>query len=532
VRRRGARSGLIALLLLAGCSAPPAPVPPAPASPSATPSAGSGTLRVAVSEPEDLLPQRADTLQEQWIADAVFDSLTAWGPGLRPVRAAASSWEHDGLSVWRFRLRADATWHDGAPVTAADFVRGWNRTVSADVMAHLLADVQGYDDVRAGRARSLSGVRAVSPSVLEVALVRPFADFPSVAGHPALAPLPEGASQPGFAAQPVGNGPFMAAEARVRGRFVRVRRFADWRNGPSPVLDEVVFQTMDAETAFLAFQQGRVHVAEVPPGALPAALERYGEGIQMPVRPSLYALGMDVTRPPFDQPAVRRALTRAVDRATMAASIREGATEPAAGLLVPTLPEWTPEACADCAFDPVSARAGFAAAGVTGLTLTFNEGGGHEQVADRLRRDLALAGVTLTLQPMTDAAYFAAVRGGRLSLFRSGWQADVPIADAMLRPLLHSAAVPSSDRADVPAHNAGRYRSAAVDALLDQAAATESDVVRAARYRQAARQAVFTDHALVPLFAYRLRVAMRRELQRGRVDAMGLIHWPSVSIAS
>lgn len=531
MRRRGARSGLVALFLLAGCTTPPAPVPPAPASPSATPSVGSGTLRVAVADPEDVLPQRADTLPEQWVADALFDGLTAWGADLRPVPAAATSWEHVGLSRWRFALRPDAAWHDGTPVTAADFVRGWNRLVDADVMAHLLADVQGYGEMRAGRASSLSGVRVVAPLVLEVTLTRPLADFPSVAGHPALAPLPEAVSDPDFGARPLGNGPFVSAEARARGHFVRLRRFADWRNGLPPRLDEIVFQTMDAETAFLAFQQGRVHVAEVPPGALPAALERYGEGIQMPVRPSLYALGMDVTRPPFSQPAARRALTRAVDRAALAAGVREGATEAAPGLLVPTLPEWTPESCADCAFDPVLAREGFAAAGVTALTLAFNEGGGHEQVADRLRRDLAEAGVTLTLESMADATYFDAVRAGRLSLFRSGWQADVPIADAMLRPLLHSTNVPvGPDAVDALAHNAGRYRSAVVDALLDAAAATESPVVRAARYRQAARQAVFADHALVPLFAYRWRVALRRELRGSSVDAMGLIDWTSVSL--
>lgn len=517
--------------MLLGCTAPP-PVPPAPATPSATPSAAAGTLRVAVVEPQDLLPQRADTLPEQWVADALFDGLTAWGPDLRPIPAAATSWEHAGLALWRFHLRADATWHDGTAVTAADFVRGWNRLVHDQVMAHLLADVQGYAEVQAGRARTLSGVRAVGPLTVEVALVRPFADFPALAGHPALAPLPPGVDRQGFTGRPVGNGPFLAAEARVPGRFVRVRRFDGWRNGPPPALDEIVFQTMDPETAFLAFQQGRVHVAEVPPGALSAARDRYGERIQMPVRPSLYLLGMDLTRPPFSQAAVRRALNQAIDRAGLARSVREGATAEASGLLVPTLPEWTPEECTDCRYDPAAARAAFAAAGVSSLTLTFNEGGGHEQVADRLRRDLAQAGVALTLEPMTDATYFRAVRAGRLALFRSGWQADVPLADAVLRPLLHSAAIPTgADDDGALAYNAGRYRSAVVDALLDQAAATESDVVRAARYRQAARQAVFTDHALVPLFAYRLRVAMRREVQGSTADAMGLIDWAALCIA-
>lgn len=532
MRRGGARTGLIALAVLAGCTAP-APVPPAPATPTATASAGGGTLRVAVAEPQELLPQRAGALPEQWIADALFDGLTAWGNDLRPVPAAAASWEHVGLSRWRFHLRADATWHDGSAVTAADFVRGWNRVVHDEVMAHLLADVQGYAEVQVGRAPALSGVRAVGPLTVEVTLVRPLADFPAVAGHPALAPLPAGASRPGFAAQPVGNGPFLATEARVPGRFVRLRRFAAWRNGPPPPLDEIVFQTMDPETGFLAFQQGRVHVAEVPPGALAAARDRYGERIGMPVRPSLYLLGMDLTRPPFSQVALRRALTQAIDRAGLARSVREGATAETAGLLVPTLPEWTPEDCADCGYDPAVAGAAFAAAGVSRLTLTFNEGGGHEQVADRLRRDLAQAGVALTLEPMPDTTYFRAVRAGRLSLFRSGWQADVPLADAVLRPLLHSSAIPAAPEVDdTLGHNTGRYRSAAVDALLDQAAATESDVVRAARYRQAARLAVFTDHALVPLFAYRLRVAVRREVRGSTADAMGLIDWAALSIAS
>lgn len=538
-RRRWVLLPLTLCLLLPACT-PRGTGERPPPSPAAAPTTEApGTLRVAIDEPDGLLPARADEPAEQWIADAVFDSLTRWGADLRPEPAAAISWTADASqTLWTFHLRPDATWHDGQPVVAGDFVRAWRVVVRERRLAHLLFDVEGVPEAPAAPgtsddafARALPAVRAVDARTLEVRLRRPHAGFAAVVAHPALAPLPAQAEDPAYAGRPVGNGPFAMPEEWSPGRFVRARRFPAWRNGRAPAVEEIVFQVMDPETAYLALQQGRLHLAPVPAGALRQVAGRAGPAMWRGQRAALYLLGMDHTRPPFSGVAVRRALSQAVDRVTLAAQVAEGATVPATGLLPPWLPEAVSERCTSCERDLAAARAAFAEAGVRTLTLSFNAGAGHEAVARKLRADLAQAGVTLEADPREPEAFFAAGRAGELTLFRLGWQLDVPGADALLRPLLHSGAVPAgAGDTEGLRQNWGRYRAADVDALLDRARATAPEPVRAALYRQAARLALERDQAVVPLFAYRHRLARARGVSGLAPDPMGQVDWTAVTV--
>ena len=539
LRRRWTLLTLTLCLTLPACT-PRGTAERPPPSPAAAPTTEApSTLRVAIDEPDGLLPARADEPAEQWIADAVFDGLTRWGDDLRPEPAAAVSWTADASqTLWTFRLRPDATWHDGQPVVAGDFVRAWRAVVRERRLAHLLFDVEGVPEAAAGSgtgedpfARALPAVRAVDARTLEVRLRRPHAGFAAVVAHPALAPLPVQAEDPAFAGRPVGNGPFAMSEEWSPGRFVRARRFPAWRNGRAPAVEEILFQVMDPETAYLALQQGRLHVAPVPAGALRQVAGRAAPVMWRGQRAALYLLGMDHTRPPFSSLAVRRALSHAVNRVTLAAQVAEGATVPATGLLPGWLPEAVAERCGSCERDLAAARAAFAAAGVRTLTLSFNAGAGHEAVARRLRADLAQAGVDLEADAREPEDFFAAGRAGELTLFRLGWQLDVPGADALLRPLLHGGAVPAgAGDTEGLRQNWGRYRAADVDALLDRARATASEPVRAAFYRQAARLALERDQAVVPLFAYRHRLARARGVSGLAPDPLGQVDWTEVTV--
>jgi len=81
------------------------------------------------SEPRTLDPALMTGSPEGRIADALFEGLTVRDPRtLRPVPGVARSWEmsEDGLR-YVFRLRPEARWSNGRPVTAHDFVYAWRR---------------------------------------------------------------------------------------------------------------------------------------------------------------------------------------------------------------------------------------------------------------------------------------------------------------------------------------------------------------------------------------------------------------------
>jgi oligopeptide transport system substrate-binding protein len=81
------------------------------------------------TEPKGLDPALITGQPEGRVADAIFEGLTRRNTlSLRPEPAAAASWEMspDGRR-WTFRLRPDAVWSDGRPVTAHDFAWSWRR---------------------------------------------------------------------------------------------------------------------------------------------------------------------------------------------------------------------------------------------------------------------------------------------------------------------------------------------------------------------------------------------------------------------
>lgn len=554
--------GLAAATAVAGLAAaacwrsPPPQVRPSPgASPSvvatetATGPDVTGTFRWAVQEPGAIVPAQATGRDDLAVVDALFDSLTALDENNRPVPAAALLWGSDPSATrWTFTLRPGATFHDGTPVDAASVARGW-AAVAAGPAAHLLADVAGAAGAGGG---PIAGVRAVAPDQLEVDLVRPMASFPAAVAHPALAPLPVAAVDPD---RPIGNGPFRAEQPWAHGRFIRLARFPGWANGsqapdPGPGaasgaettsarVDELLFQILDPDAAYLAFQQGRVDFTALPLGALAEAVARYGRsadgydgpGVLLGGMPVTYHLAFTLNAPPFDDREVRRGLSLAIDRERLAAENLDGGLDPARRLLPPAVAGDAADAaaaaaaeCAHCRYAPAAAEARFVRRGIDELPLTISRGGGHERIADALRRDLAAVGVRLRIRALDFTEFRAAAAGGEPGAYRAGWTADHPTPDDVLLPLLHT---PDPARALGEA-NVGGYSAPDVDALLDAASAMFDPTARRALYDEAERLALNRDVAIVPLLTYRhravasSRVAGLRYGPTGRIDVTRL----------
>lgn len=539
---------MVALALLVGaCSAaPPAPqsaqpVPTTPPLSSPVP-ATNRTFRYAIQEPTAIVPPAAAEPDGLAVVDALFDSLTAYDRALRPVPAAAESWISTAPDEWTFTLRAGATFHDGTPVTAADFKFAWEQAVRLDVAGYHLRDLEGYGALRDGEVSELVGVAALDEHTLRVRLARPRADFPAVVAHPTLGPLPRSAWQADethFREQPIGNGPFRMDGAWEHNAFIRVVRFDAWGNGSGPaVVDEVLFRISDPDTAYLAFQQGRHDFAPLPAGALEGALEQFppssddgyhGPGVLLGPTPVLYLLGFNVTRAPFNNVEVRRALSMAIDREALQSRILEGNVSVAKAAVPAPIPGARSSPCTGCEHNPEEARRIFAEHGITEIELWFNRDGGHEQVAEQLREDLESVGVQLRTRAElggTFGAYLDVLASGQAELFRFGWTAEYPTTDAALYPLFHSESTPSSG-----GQNYMRYAAPEVDALLDQGRATIDDDDRRRLYQAAEDLALGRDQAIVPLFTYHHRAVAANRVENLYLSPFGLVNLAEISLS-
>jgi oligopeptide transport system substrate-binding protein len=539
-RHRGTAAALLAAaLLLAACTGHGNPPGPGGARDQGPPPRKGGSLAIALVEPASLDPGRAATPEELLLAANLFDALTALdGQGnVRP--AAAASWTADPRQQrWAFKLRGDGRFADGAPVQAADFKFAWERLVDprtgprSRALTGLLAEVKGYDALAAGRASGLAGVTAPDPATLVVELAQPLADFPAVVAHPRLAPLPRAlvARDPkGFAARPPGNGPFVLAAPRARGRAIDLVRNPAWAGRPA-WLDEVHADLVpDQQTAWLEFQDGLVRFAPVPLDQAAAAATVYGTSQDGRTRPGLlqgpelttWSLAFDLHAEPFDDPAARRAVSLALDRARIAAALA-GTWSPATGLVPDGVPGARPSAsCAACSHDPAQARSLAKAAGLDRFTLTVPDDPLDRRVAQLAADDLRAAGIHARLDPVAPGGYLARLRQPGLQAFALGWTADYPRQDAFLFPQFASSA-----RDDLTG-----FKDATVDRLLAQARSTADAAARTRLYQQA-EDAVLAQLPVAPVLWQRHADVLAPGLRGFDLTPQGLVDLAEVSLTN
>jgi oligopeptide transport system substrate-binding protein len=101
----------------------------------------------------------------------------------------------DDKTVYTFKLRDDAKWSNGDPVTASDYVFAWQRAVNPDTAAtysYLFSAIKNGDDIVAGKKKPEElGIKAVDDKTLEVTLSKPAAYINSLFAFPTFFPLNE-----------------------------------------------------------------------------------------------------------------------------------------------------------------------------------------------------------------------------------------------------------------------------------------------------------------------------------------------------
>ena len=93
-----------------------------------------GTFNFYIAEPAFIDPVNLQESEGTQVGQAVFDSLVTFDPLTSEIMpAAAESWEPTRTpAVWTFTLVDGATFHDGTPVTAADFKYAWERIANPE----------------------------------------------------------------------------------------------------------------------------------------------------------------------------------------------------------------------------------------------------------------------------------------------------------------------------------------------------------------------------------------------------------------
>ncbi|WP_308311946.1 ABC transporter substrate-binding protein [Streptomyces sp. CYG20] len=152
-------------------------------------SSGGGGFSMNIAEPKRLVPQSTTESGGSQVLSGLFTPLVDFDAKNQPVLAAAESIESPDNKVWTVKLK-DATWHDGKPVTAKDYVGAWNWGAYGPNAAdgnYFFGTIQGYDEMNPvdpdgeegpkkaeePKAKELSGLKVIDDKTFEITLKAP-----------------------------------------------------------------------------------------------------------------------------------------------------------------------------------------------------------------------------------------------------------------------------------------------------------------------------------------------------------------------
>jgi ABC-type transport system substrate-binding protein len=433
----------------------------------------------AAGPPLRFLAGPAGTLDPAFIGAAsdvqlllqLYAGLTRLDETGEPYPSLASGWEisADGLT-YEFTIRPNLQFSDGSALTAEDVRRSWLRLLdpaTGSTAPDVLTVIRGAAERLAGAAEESDvGIEAPDARTLVVRLRHPAAYFLDIVATPSTFVVPRTADATPTWQSPetfVGSGPYVVDG--LDGLDLVLRANERYVAGPPPI-DEVRWIATAGDPVG-AFADGEVDLANVP-GWDATWIAYDGE-----LGPHLLAaepltisyFGFDTTRPPFDDPDVRRAFSLALDRERLV-PLAEGASSQPAGSLVP--PAIWPEGFApEIEVDLDEARrlldaAGYADRSDLGTIVVNGTGLGVEPAVAIWREEL---GVEIEIENLGFIDFLAVLENAPPHIFTINWIADYASPHALYSLLLEAGAL----------SNYGSWDDAEFGDLLEAAAAASVD---------------------------------------------------------
>jgi oligopeptide transport system substrate-binding protein len=477
--------------------------------------AGDDILRVAnPGHPASLDPHRITGVWENRIVGDMLIGLTTEGPRGEVIGGAARRWEvSDDGRRYVFEMRRH-DWSDGRPVTAEDFVYSFRRMMSGTTTspyAQFFWVIENGREVTAGTLPpSALGVTALDAHRLEIRLARPTPYFTGLLMHFAAFPVPRHAIEEHGedwteAGKMPANGAFRLAE-RVPNDFVKLEKNPLFFAAGEVELAGVVYLSLeDREAALSRFRAGELDVLRDFPAHRAGWLrENMPEAVQTPPSLGLTFLAVNHRREAMQDLRVRQALSMALDRRIITATVLGSGELPAWSLVPPVTSAYGEPARAswhESEMDDLREQArklmraaGYGPERKLSLQLRYPSSENERRVAVAAQAMWAEIFVQAELNRSETAVHYASLQQGDFDLGIASWLAvyDDPQTFTLL---LQTGSGPN---------NLGQYSNADYDRLTDLAGREPRPGRRMALLRRAEAFAM-EQQALIPVFHHAAR---------------------------
>jgi oligopeptide transport system substrate-binding protein len=402
-------------------------------------------------EPESLDPALVESAGANNITRDLFEGLTANDATGRIVPGVAESWKQQDATTWTFKLRHDALWSNGDPVTADDFVYGIRRFLDPKTASSYAATFgiffeNGMAAVKGQKPVTAVGVKALDKYTLVVRTngVVPF--LPSLMSRSNLGPVHQKTiekfgkewTRPG---NMVGNGAFTLKEWSVNSKVVLQKNPRYW-DAKNVQLEQVTYLPIEDEnTQVKLYEAGQMDwTNNLPAGTFAKFREKYPKDIRNQPILGLRYYSMQTNDPALRDVRVRKALSMVIDRDILAQRVTDDGQTPAYDVVVRGTAD-EDVAPYEWAAWPMARRVQEAAkllrdAGVkpgTKLTLSYNTSDYQKKMAVFAQSEWkSKLGLDIALEAVEFRVLLKRRHDGAFQISRDGWLADYNDATTFL----------------------------------------------------------------------------------------------------
>ncbi len=388
----------------------------------------------------------------------------------------------DDKTVYTFKLRPEAKWSNGDPVTAQDFVNAWQRLVDPATASEyawymeLMQVVNAAEIIKGEKPVTDLGVKAVDDHTFEVTILAPLPYFANMTTHASVFPIHK-ATIDKFGAdwtKPenlVGNGAYVLKE-HILGEKVVMERNPNYWDDAHTVMSPITALTINDENAALTrYQAGELDRTDVPAGQFPRLSKEFpAETKSTPDACSyIYMINLsDKGNPALKDVRVRKALSYALNRDVIVDNVLQGGQKPAYnwthwainGFTMPDVDysHWT-QAERDEKAKALLAEAGFGPDNPLKIQLNYNTSEAHQKIAVAVQQMWKQTlGVEMTPNNMEWKVHTDKMQAQDFEMARYAWCGDYNEASTFL-DLFSS----------YSGHNNGKFENAEYDKLMKDA---------------------------------------------------------------
>ena len=496
-------------------------------------STSSAVLHLYGIDPLTLDPALAGDATSHDFILQIFSGLVTLDNNLQPVPDIADSvaLSSDG-TVYTFTLKQGVKFQDGRAVTANDFKYSWERACNpatgSQTAEAYLGDIVGAKDMLAGKATSLSGVKVIDNSTLQVTIDAPRSYFLYKLTYPAAFVVDKNNVSKGATwwKLPNGTGPFKLQTWVPNTSFILARNTLYY--GDVAKVASVEYKLWAGVPERL-YETGDIDATDVSLPYIDEVTDPAGPYLsQLTVTPELNFsyVGFNCTKPPFDDPKVRQAFCMAVNKDKLVSLVFKSMVDKADGILPPDMPGYNSQ-LQGLEFNPQQALELIKestygdVSNLPPIVLTTAGYGGEvgsylEALVNEWRTNL---GVEVTIRQIDPERFLYDTKDELDNMFDSGWSADYPHPQDFLDILF----------ASNTQNNYGGYSNPAVDDLLVKAGMEQDKAKSLALYQQV-EQLLVDDAAVLPLWFGKEYTLVKPNVHGYTPNVMGEVKLNEVSI--